>query len=410
MNHKKTLPSVHRITRNQDLFTGGGRSDYIYRLITGEAVEAGKVLGPGEFVGEIGVLVGCARSATVTVSAGTSLAKLTRSEFLTEILSDRDLALRLLQSLSLRCWALMEQVSEGAGEIERVPAAATDRSFGARCVHTLAKAMTVLAELLRRHGKFIPEDKARLGRKARIAKLTTFEEVVVAKGDVLFEEGTASECVYLIKSGVLHITKRGTDGRERIVGRPRKGDVVGEVGVIEALPRTASARAVTKVVAQVLPSAAFFQLVAESPAIYLQVIDALCERARFLMRELRRAHASQREAPSQERALILAICSMESAGRLAEQRFANELLKMRRLFSTQVLHGKEIVQTYRKHSRGEASSEELDRANAHFLDYLKLAGLGALLVLPGAPISIPLASKMGKALGIDIFPAADDGE
>ena len=148
----------------------------------------------------------------------------------------------------------------------------------------------------------------------------------------------------------------------------------------------------------------------DSPTFYLQVIDALCERARHLMRELQQLQAREPRSPRQEAAVYEAICSMESVARLAEQRFANDLLKMRRLFHAQVEHGKEIVHVFRKHSRGEALPEELERANAHFIDYLKLAGLGTLLVLPGAPLSIPLASKMGKALGIDIFPAADDDE
>jgi hypothetical protein len=47
----------------------------------------------------------------------------------------------------------------------------------------------------------------------------------------------------------------------------------------------------------------------------------------------------------------------------------------------------------------------MDRANLYFRDYLKMAGLSTLFILPGAPLSIPLAVKLGKAMGVDIFPA-----
>lgn len=407
MRSAKLKPRLRHFPKDQVLFKVGDRSDFIYRVATGEANEAGNAIARGGFVGEIGVLIGCSRGATVTVYAGTSLETMTRGAFLATIFADKALAHRLLHSLSLRCWALMEQLGQVDGEVSGPLTLIAKPAFKQRCVRLLANTTARLAELLRRQVKFIPEDLARRGRKARRATFATFAELVVRKGELLFEEGSPSTDVFWIKSGVVHVTKR-TNGGERVVGRPRPGEVVGEIGVIEALPRAATARAMTKVVVQAIPTATFHELIRISPNVYLQVIDALCERARFVMRELDRLRARERTTPGQEAALYQAICSMESVGRLAEQRFANELVKMRRLFHTQVEHGKEIVEAYRKHSRGEALPEELERANAHFVDYLKLAGLGTLLVLPGAPLSIPLASKMGKAMGIDIFPTADD--
>jgi hypothetical protein len=79
-------------------------------------------------------------------------------------------------------------------------------------------------------------------------------------------------------------------------------------------------------------------------------------------------------------------------------------LKVRRFFHVQLENGKYIKNVYQKSLRREASKEELERANAYFRDYLKMAGIGTLLVLPGAPLTIPLAVKIGKAMGVDILP------
>lgn len=389
------------------LFAVGHRSDFVYRVTAGEAREGANVISPGGFVGEIGVLVGSPRGAAVTVTAGTELERLTRAEFLALIVSDKELGGSLLRSLSLRTWALTERLAQADERVSGVPALLEKRARKERIVLMLARTAGRLAEFMRRRVKFVPEDLARRGRKERLATFATFADRSIRPGEYLFEENAPGEDVYWITSGVVHVVKKNASG-ERIVGRPRPGDLVGEVGVIESEPRTAGARAVSKVVVKVIPAATFHELVRESPTFYHQVLDALCERARFLMRELRQLRAQERRPPKQEAAVYEAIYSMESAARLAEQRFANELLKMRRLFHTQVEHGKEIVQVVRKYNRGEALPEELERANAYFVDYLKLAGLGTLLVLPGAPLSIPLATKMGKALGIDIFPATDD--
>ena len=41
----------------------------------------------------------------------------------------------------------------------------------------------------------------------------------------------------------------------------------------------------------------------------------------------------------------------------------------------------------------------------NFRDYVKLARMGTLFMLPGGTITVPLAAKIGRALGVEVFPA-----
>ncbi len=393
-----------RFRKNDVLFKEGEASTVVYRLLSGEAsvsrtsLAGGELMGstkPGEFIGEMGVLVGAVRSATVTFAADSEVEKLTRTEFLELIAGDGELGMRLLHALSLRTRAMVERLNE-LGGTKDVPAFGSSGIRGA--VTRFAIWVTGgAAELVRRRAKFVPETFRRKGRMV-LTSVNGFPELRLKKGEVLFAEGAPTQHAYLVRSGAVRVM-RGT----RPIGELRTGEFIGEMGVLESRPRSASARALKDTVLQVIPPDGFYQLMRESRAAYFQVIDSLCERAQRLSKLIRASQGANGGS------IYEAVSSVESVAQLAEQRLVNDLKKARNFFSLQVVHGKEMMKIYERYLRGEASKDEMERANAHFRDYLKIAGLGTLLVLPGAVLSIPLAAKIGKALGVDIFPSGDEG-
>ncbi len=66
---------------------------------------------------------------------------------------------------------------------------------------------------------------------------------------------------------------------------------------------------------------------------------------------------------------------------------------------------KEMLRIYARFSKGKASREEMNMANAQFRDIIKGLGLGIFAVLPFAPITIPFIVKLGKLVGVDILPS-----
>lgn len=385
------------------LFSEGDRSDFVYRLVSGQVEITRRVPGgstvvgqikPGEFIGEMGVLVACPRSGTARLTADSELEQFTRTEFLDFISKDAAMSARLLDALSLRTRSQVELLRQ-LPDLRQAP-----KGFGAVIRHRLKLFVDWLIEVLRARLKSVP-----FARGARsVAIKPGLPEHIFKKGSHLFEEGDPSDQVFWIRSGRVHIMKRMESAVHRQIGVASKNEFIGETGTLESLPRSASALAATDVAVTVISQADFLELLQNSPSAYFTVIDSLCERALRLRQVIRRLSSAHGISEDADESIFEIARSVDSVAQLAQQRLVDETLKVRRFFHLQLENGKYMSNVYQKSLRREASKEELERANAYFRDYLRMAGIGTLLILPGAPLTIPLAVKIGKAMGVDILP------
>src|SRR5690606_15280414 len=62
-------------------------------------------------------------------------------------------------------------------------------------------------------------------------------------GSSLFEQGDASDALYVLKSGSVGAFRNDAHGNAQLVGVVAAGETVGEVGMIVDMPRNASIRA-----------------------------------------------------------------------------------------------------------------------------------------------------------------------
>ena len=378
--------AVIELASGRTLFREGDASRHIYRVVSGEievsrgtgdrAAVLGRV-GPGHFVGEMGTLVSAPRNGTARAVSDTILRRYRRREFLLEVMRDPELSAQVLNGLSLRTRAQVEFL-RGSPVHKRPP--------------LFRRIVEWLRSLLKRAPRQGPV-RAAIGRAG-------FGRREFEPGAVLFEEGAASDGVFWIESGRVHVRTKDAGGAERRAGHAGTGEFVGEMGVLESLPRSATAVAATGVVAVKMSPEDFTALLRRSPSAVLIVIDALCERARRT-----RARAAAWDGSGN---LLDALRSVDSMAQLAQHRLVDEAQRARAYFTAQWGRGRVMTSTYQSYLRGTATREEMDLANAVLRDYLKMAGIGTLLILPGAPITIPLVAKLGKALGVDIFPS--DGE
>jgi CRP-like cAMP-binding protein len=362
--------------RGEVLFQEGDRSRFVYRVVSGEVEitshrgDRAEVIGrvpPGNYVGEMGVLVAARRAGTARFCEDSAVAALTRREFLAEIARDRLKSLRLLNVLSLRTRALVNRLEN------RSPVNRGWLQLGTHWV--------------RRHLKPIRLDKPTRARLTRPG----VPQRALARGDVLFSEGDPGNHVFWVESGRIRVDRLGT---------VQAGEFIGEMGVLESMPRTAGATAASATVVRCLTPEFFFRLMESSPRAFVAVVESLCQRAHSL-------HESSAGGAGGD-GLFSAVQSIESVTQLAEQRLVDEASRMKRFLEVQADRGRFVTMAYRNYLQGQSNREEMEKANAYFRDYLKMAGVGALIVLPGTPLTIPLAAKIGKALGVNIFP--DMGE
>ena len=71
------------------------------------------------------------------------------------------------------------------------------------------------------------------------------ETVEVKAGEVLFEQSTMGELIYVVSKGEFELVHELADGGEELVKVAGPGDYFGEIGVLFHMPRAASARART---------------------------------------------------------------------------------------------------------------------------------------------------------------------
>ncbi len=71
------------------------------------------------------------------------------------------------------------------------------------------------------------------------------DTVRLESGDVLFEQGTMGELIYVVAEGELEIIRELASGGEELQKLAKRGDYLGEIGPVFHLPRSATVRART---------------------------------------------------------------------------------------------------------------------------------------------------------------------
>jgi CRP/FNR family cyclic AMP-dependent transcriptional regulator len=140
--------------------------------------------------------------------------------------------------------------------------------------------------LLRQVPLFSKIDPARL-------KLLAFtsDRLVFAKGDELFRQGEPGDAAYLILSGAADVmidTPRG----QFVIATINEHEIVGEIAILCDVPRTATVRAASQLVALRIAKDRFFTLIDEFPEMAVEMMRELARRLEVTTGRLREAHAT----------------------------------------------------------------------------------------------------------------------
>ena len=96
-------------------------------------------------------------------------------------------------------------------------------------------------------------------------------------GDVIFNSGDISNGAYIVLSGQLEVSI-DKDGSKKVIGSVDVGDLVGEVGILSNVPRTATVSAVDNASVLLLTREIFTDLIKTNSSVNEKVIGLLSER------------------------------------------------------------------------------------------------------------------------------------
>ena len=239
-----------RLTAGEVLFHQGDPGETLYLIMRGRlAVHVTNPdgtqtlvdeLGPPACVGELAILTGQARNATVVALEDAELMQVAREDV-------RGLAERRPQQIAALAQTVLPRLR---------------RAQLADVLSNLFGALDAVA---------LRELEAAL----------EWQHLTV--GEVLFRSGDPGDALYIVINGRLSVTVTEARGSTSVVGQVRRGETVGEVGLLTGAPRSAGATAVRDTDVVRLSQAAFERLHERYPRVMIQVSHLIAQRTQQLM-------------------------------------------------------------------------------------------------------------------------------
>ena len=113
------------------------------------------------------------------------------------------------------------------------------------------------------------------------------------KGAKIIEEGTLSDCAYIIESGRVQVSKTMSNGEEQVVGILEENDIFGEMSLIDSLPRSATVLALEDCTISVITPEIFNSLSKHNPEALMPILKILASRLRKVLNILERAEGQE---------------------------------------------------------------------------------------------------------------------
>ncbi|MBM4227321.1 MAG: cyclic nucleotide-binding domain-containing protein [Gammaproteobacteria bacterium] len=223
--------TLHVHGRGSTVFAEGDYTNTFFTVLRGNAWVLAFTLGPGSFFGEMGLISGRRRTATVSATPGCVLMETPRR-------------------------TILKLIASSAGVARRI-----DQAFLGNAVrHYFGKAMSAeaLANLI---GEGVPVRRFQAGQ-------------------ILFKEGDEADGLYLIRRGSVAVT-RGSGERAQVMSHMGAGEYFGEMALLTEAPRSATVTATVLTEVLVLEAARLKAEVAHNEALRKSLQEMLLDRVRM---------------------------------------------------------------------------------------------------------------------------------
>ena len=104
--------------------------------------------------------------------------------------------------------------------------------------------------------------------------------IALKKGQTLFEIGAIGDGCYWLEEGVLKVSIASPQGAERILAILGRGSIVGELAMLDGLPRSATVQALRDSRLTFVARSIFLECLRDDPGLYSHLVTILVERMR----------------------------------------------------------------------------------------------------------------------------------
>ena len=251
-------------------------------------------LGAGDFVGVVPCMSGHTQIETAIARTDVAVISVKKEQYPDLIVNNTPVALKIIKTFANRMRQMNEMLTKAT--LNQVVANSSDQIFKVAEFYAGIGMINVATYAYYQYLKTKPEGpKAELAKRKFIAlkprsTAVYFEptnEMVrdYPKDTMIFSEAQSGSDMFIIQSGEVTISKV-VDGNEVILTVLQKGDMFGEMALIENKPRSASAIAHSNCRLMVVNRTNFNQMVSTQPQLIARLTTTLAERLWSMYRQL----------------------------------------------------------------------------------------------------------------------------
>ena len=260
--------------------------------ITGEKES---IAGPGDIIAAVSVLAGYSFIETAVAVTDVTMVAVERNNYSSLIRAKTPIAVKIIQQFSHRLRTLNEVLSRLA--VSAVAVSELTHLFDVGEYYARHKKYGQALYAYQRYIAHCPNESNVENAKQKAAKLASGVKVTkpvyspnkmertYPKNSLLFAEGELGNELYIIQEGSVKIVKI-VNNQEVILAVLRKGDIFGEMALLENEPRTASAEIVEDCKVLAVNRANFAELIKTSPELVARLTTLMAERIWLMYRQL----------------------------------------------------------------------------------------------------------------------------
>jgi CRP-like cAMP-binding protein len=119
------------------------------------------------------------------------------------------------------------------------------------------------------------------------------ERLTYDAGQVIFNAGDTADAAYVVIEGTVEISVPTPSG-PIIINTMTKNEILGEIAIVGEVPRTATAKALTKLETLKISKELFIKIIRENPDAAIELIKILASRLASTTTQLTRTRSGQR--------------------------------------------------------------------------------------------------------------------